>query len=284
MTEILDRLALELPGLSPKLAIAARYALDHPEEIALNSMRSVATSCNIATPTMLRLARHVGFDSYEEFKAQFQRGLVKQSFGSRASALRHTHKAKGDDAIIEQLFDTALENISTTAQNLDLSELQKIAKIMRRAQSNYILGSGSMYWVAALLQSTGCMALPSLRTLTAGNAPYVETLCDISDKDTVLALALSPYTRSTIDAIKMAKSRGATIIAITDKRSSPLLEFASHYILAQATSSHYYPSIISVLAVIEALLALIVANADRDMAKRIKEVELLRRNSEAYQF
>jgi hypothetical protein len=31
-------------------------------------------------------------------------------------------------------------------------------------------------------------------------------------------------------------------------------------------------------------MVLIVANADRDMAKRVKEIEVLRRSSEAYQF
>ncbi len=283
MTEIIKRLTLELPSLPPKMAKAARFALDEPEKIAFKSMRSVATSCEITTPTMLRLARHMGFENYEKFKEQFQQSFVQQSFSTRAGALRSTNSKKGGEAVIENLFSTTLENVSKTIDKLDLHNLQQMAKMMCEAKTNYILGSGSMHWVASILQSTGRMAMPNLCVPGSGNTPFIEIIGKFDQEDLILALAISPYAKSTIDIVRLAHSKGIPVIVITDKPSSPLLEFASYYVLAQTDSPHYYPSIVSILALIEALLALIVASHDQELVDRIEEIEKLRDECGAYQ-
>lgn len=77
-TKLLADALLELPT---KLAKAARYALDNPNRIALDSMRTVSASCGVTSPTMLRLARKVGYENYEEFRADFQHQLLERGFG-----------------------------------------------------------------------------------------------------------------------------------------------------------------------------------------------------------
>jgi len=57
MSRINQKLTDALPGLPNKLARATRYALDNPDRIAFDSMRTVASACDVASPTMLRLAR-----------------------------------------------------------------------------------------------------------------------------------------------------------------------------------------------------------------------------------
>ena len=84
---ILHKLRNTLPDLPKKLALAARYALDHPDQVALNSMRSIATEVGVTSTTMLRLARQLGYESYDDFRASFQSELVRGVFGTRADAL-----------------------------------------------------------------------------------------------------------------------------------------------------------------------------------------------------
>jgi len=48
---ILDRIEAEYDDYSPKLRLAARYVLDHADEVGLNSMRRVAADAGVPSAT-----------------------------------------------------------------------------------------------------------------------------------------------------------------------------------------------------------------------------------------
>ncbi len=56
----------------PKLRQAARYAIDNPKDIALQSMRAVAQRAGVQAGVMLRLARQLGFENYDAFRACYR--------------------------------------------------------------------------------------------------------------------------------------------------------------------------------------------------------------------
>ncbi len=282
LTEILNRLSAALPELPSKLSLAARFALDHPERIALTSMRGAAGECGVASPTMLRLARLMGFESYTGFKAAFQRALLRDGFGARAGALRDTGEAEGHASLVKTIGAAAAVNVERSFQALDQGALTEMADAIVSAATTYVVAAGSLHWVAAMMQATGRMAVPGLRVPRAGEASVIETIGAIGPDDRFLALGIAPYARSTVEALRFVKERRAKIMVITDRRSSPLLECADTWLLAETESPHYYPSIVAVVAVIEALLATIVARSDRKTLDRIKEIERLRERSGAY--
>jgi DNA-binding MurR/RpiR family transcriptional regulator len=280
MLKINKQLTKALPSLPRKLAKAARYALDHPDRIAFDSMRTVATACDVASPTMLRLARALEYENYESFRAEFQQRFVSQAFGDRASALRDSAGMGHDDHLSQKIAQAATQNIAQTMQMLDLATIEAFAKSVQQSDRTFILGSGSMHWVAALMESTGQMAFPGLRTDHSGSATMIETIASVTRQDTVLALAFSPYARETVEAAAYAKAQNATVFVVTDKASSPLIEHADHVFFAPTQSPHYYPSVVSTIVVIEILLSATVAASDT--LDRIKLTEQLRNASGAY--
>ena len=109
--DVIQRLRQEIPALPKKLAMAARYAVDQPERIALNSMRSSAKSVGVTSTTMLRLARQLGYDSYEDFRASFQTQLVSTGFGFRASALHDRGHDPEAGSLPEQFLGSSQKNL-----------------------------------------------------------------------------------------------------------------------------------------------------------------------------
>ncbi|MEH6360847.1 MAG: hypothetical protein V7761_08955, partial [Amylibacter sp.] len=134
MHDISKRLTMALPKLPKKLVIAARYALDHPERIALDSMRTVATACNVASPTMLRLARALEYESYEGFRAEFQENLVAQGFGTRADALKNAATLGEGDHLTQKMAQAADKNILQTIQFLDTSAVEDFAQSVKQSR------------------------------------------------------------------------------------------------------------------------------------------------------
>ncbi len=280
MSKVDQKLTRALPTLPKKLGRAARYALDNPDRIAFDSMRTVATACDVASPTMLRLARALDYESYDSFRSEFQQKFVTPGFGNRAVALRSGTGSQMEDHIAKNIANAATQNIALTLKHMDFSAVEAFTASVQDSKRTFILGSGSMHWMAALMESTGQMAIPGLRTDHSGSATMIETIASITEQDTALVLAFAPYAKETVVAAAYASKKNAKVFALTDKPSSPLVEHADHVFFAPIDSPHYYPSVISTILMIEVLLSATVAASDA--LDRIKQTELVRNASGAY--
>src|SRR3954452_4896998 len=83
-------------ALSGQLRLAARHLLDHPDDVALGSMRELAHQAGLPPVTFVRLARALGFADFSELRALFQNQLRESGertrFSGRARVLqRRSH-------------------------------------------------------------------------------------------------------------------------------------------------------------------------------------------------
>ena len=278
----LEQLRKELPNLPKKLAQAARYALDCPDKIALQSMRVSAAEVGVTSTTMLRLARHIGFDSYEAFRSAFQDQLVSQGFGARAGALQQDALQNGEGTLSGRILAQASQNIAQASMALDPKQLSRVAKLMRDAPSCYLVGSGSLFWLASMMKNTGSMVLPGLRLVGAEFAVAAETMGRLSTRDMVIGFSINPCAIRTIDALEYARSQGATTVALTDRPSAPSAAHADFVFCGKTDSQHYYPSTIALAALAETLLATVVAEGDGSEIAQIETYEQLRKSGGGY--
>lgn len=279
---ILQTLRDALPKLPKKLALAARYALDHPDQMALNSMRSNAASVGVTSTTMLRLARQLGFEGYEDFKSGFQNELIRDGFGARADALHQKRSNDGQQAVGETILLAAETNIREARKTLKQSDLDSLADLMRLAPNVYLIGSGSLFWLASMMRNTGNMVLPNLRLIGAEYSVASEAMGILNSDDVVICFGMNPIAQRTVDAIRFAEKSGAYSVAITDRPSSPLADGARFAFFSDTASPHYYPSPAPLMVMVEAILATVMAKGgDRELS-RIQEFETMRKDSGRY--
>lgn len=282
MNSIIDKVSSALPTMSPKLAKAARYAINKPDAIALQSMRGIASEIGVAAPTMQRLALHLGFDAYDRFREAFQDELVRTGFGNRASALRIAPADSEHDGLLHRIGDAAQRNIAKAIGGCDEKTLNLVARRICEAETTYVVGSGAVNALAEVMVRSGGIVLPGLRLAEGAAATIVESICTVTKKDAIVLLGISPYAKRSLEAAEYARARGATIITLTDQRSSPMNDLAHFTLFAPAKSPHYYPSLISLLMLIEAVLAAVVANSDAATIERIRFFETVRKESGGY--
>jgi len=280
--DILEKLKIEIPNLPKKLAISALYALDNPDRIALDSMRASAAMANVTPTTMLRLARQLGFASYDDFKLGFQNQLLTTGFSARAGELRKKNQGDETESLAEQIRKASIANIDMALSDTNLESLPSIVSALRDARNCYLVGSGSLFWIANIMKTTGSMVLPSLKLVGSEFAVAAEGMSQIGPDDVAICFGINPYAKRTLDALRYVEGKGALTIAFTDKQSSPLAQIADYTLYANTQSPHYYPSTLSLIALVETLLASIVAQGGENELRQLREFERHRKASASY--
>ena len=282
MQEILDRLPALMPDLSPHMGRVARCVLDNPSEVAVSSMRALASKARVTPPTMVRFARHLGFRSYESFRAVFQESITGGRFRQKATSLQELSKRSGMAGVVKRMVETTNDNINRSFGAIDLDQLNRAADLLARAPACYVMGVGALHWMSAYLQYLGRAVIPSMRVPRANGNSLIEGIVAAGTGDVVLIMSVSPYAKQTVGAARFARTRGAKIIAITDSHGSPLALVADIVFVVGAETPQFYPSMVGVAALIEMIIALIVSKDNSKTLQRIAMIDKLRRKENAY--
>ena len=275
---LIAQMQTELASLSPRIRVAARYLLDNPSEIAISSMRQVASAAEVPPNTLVRLAQALGFDGYEEFRQPFREAMRRggDTIPDRARSLQHLSRAGSQGELFRQLAETALSNVETLFSTTSPLDLKRAAGMLIKARTAYVLGMGSCYSSMHGFYYVGRMAIPNLVFTPQQSSMPRDDLLRIGRKDVLFAATYRPYRRETVEATQFAKAKGAKLISLTDSRASPIAADADLLLLAPTTTPQFFPSMLAMIAMLESLLAFIVAETDTDAVASIEEVHRTR--------
>jgi len=272
-TDVQARIEARFADLGPRLKQAARYVLDHPEDVALHSLRSLAARAEVAPATLSRLARAVDCADYEAFRKTFQARLTERSFAARARTLQGA--AAG--GIVQDQARAMIRNLDRFLAGDAQGAVDAAAEDLLAADSVLVIGMLSSFSLAVYAQYVAGMALPNWSLLRIQGGSLADRLYDLSAGDAVLAFSSAPYARATVLACREARARGARVIAVTDRRSSPLARLADVPLVAGAGSPSFFPSVGAQFAVLEGLLATLLRKAGAPALDKLQAVERKRR-------
>jgi DNA-binding MurR/RpiR family transcriptional regulator len=282
--DLLDRMADQLHAMSPQLQQAARYIVDHPMEVGVNSMRKLAELAGVTPNTLTRLARAVGFESFEHFRNLF-RDAVRQHtrrIPDRARWLQSIGVGSRHALIVSQMASAMLLNVEQLYSNLDTDQLEAAARRIIAARVAYVVGVRGAYSLAHNFHYVARMALPNLQLVPRQASTPLDDIIGIGPEDLVLAIALAPYARQTVEAVRFARERGAAVVAVTDSRGSPLAAGADHALISPSGTPQFFNSIVGAAAVLETLMAMLVALGDDRMLASIRLYDRIRHERKAY--
>lgn len=277
-----DIIAGRYRDLSGKLREAADVVLAHQVDIATRSLRSVSAATGVSPATMSRLARALGFDSYEAMR-ELTRAAVERRIGGisdRALRLRSDHE--GHATILERQAAACIANINEL-QAINPKDKIDAAVTRLLAARNVILfgafgAAGSVEYLAYLASYFASnWMLAGRRGASLGAA-----LAGIGRDDVLFVVTKAPYARRAVIATETARSLGATTIVITDSHTCPALKGADIGFVVPSDSPQFFSSYAATMVLIEALIATYVARSSDDTMARIKDVT--DRNSQLGEF
>jgi DNA-binding MurR/RpiR family transcriptional regulator len=209
---------------------------------------------------MLRLARELGFDSYEAFRAVYLSWLSssEMTFVTRAKSLRKRRVSDGQEKLFADMYDTEVVSLDRTLGAANATAFEAAKKVLTAARRFYVLGLRSLF-PAAYYLDYACRLFSDKSVLVAGVGGAVgDELRRASSKDALVVFSFEPYARLTVDAVQYAAERHVKIIAITDSVVSPIVDGASVVLLAPNAGPALVPSILPAMAAAQALASLMV--------------------------
>ncbi|WP_420640164.1 MurR/RpiR family transcriptional regulator [Candidatus Poriferisocius sp.] len=280
---ILQALTNALADLSPQVRQAATYVLNHPGEVAVTSMRGLAQAAGVKPNTLVRMARAVGFEGYEDFRAPFQQQAADgaPSFPDRARFLRSINEGGRHGALLADMAAAGLGNVEALFADVQTAELKAAADLIDAARLTNVLGVGTAKPLAENFAYVATMAVDNVTAIpTIGLA--IDDVARMRPDDVLVAMTFSPYRVEIIDAVRLATERGIPVISVSDSWASPILAPATHAFVVPTDSPLPFSSSIAAVALLEVLLAFVMADAPADVVGAIDAFHANRRAAGIY--
>ena len=269
---ILERLAGELSDLTPEARKAATYVLENPRDVGVSTVREIAEAANVKPNTVVRMARQVGFEGYEDFRAPFRDAIRSGAadFPDRARWLQDISKSGDLGGLYADMVRDVIANIEETFAGIPTEDLKSAASAIWNARRVFTLGVGVNNSVARNFTYLASTGMTEFHAIPRPGSTPVDDLAWADEQDVLIAITCHPYRTEVIDAIKLARLQGLTVIGISDSPASPVILNAQHGFVVAADTPQFFPSSVSTIALLETLLSFVIAVSSDEIVERVE--------------
>ncbi len=273
--DILVRIRGALPALRPAERRVAEAILTDPAAAAELSISALARQCSTSESTVMRLCRSLGLERFPELRLALARAASRDEarFGDGAEISGDISPNDSLADVVRKIGFSDARAIEDTTSTLDIEALSQAATAVNKARRIDIYGIGASGFVCQdlhqKLHRIGLLAF-------AWPDPHaaLTSAALLTDQDVALGISHTGTTIDTIDPLRLAASRGATTIAITNFVSSPITEHAGLVLTTAARETTFRSgataSRIAQLAVVDCLF---VAVAQQSYERTMRALE-----------
>ncbi|WP_417247102.1 MurR/RpiR family transcriptional regulator [Celeribacter sp.] len=269
-----QRLAEHYAELSPRLREAGDYLVENPLDVATRSLRSVATEARIAPATFSRLARALGFETFETLRdaVRAQLALKVSTFATRAKDLREA-PAGAPEGILMRSLERTQSNLEELVRGLNPVELAKLVDVLHEARRVLIVGALGSTGIAEYAGYMANFLGEKWRLAGRMGSSYGSALSEMDKQDAMIVITMSPSARVAVNAAEIARRQGVHVAVITDSYACPALRHANSSFIITGESPNFFNTYTTTVFFLEMLMAMLAQKAGPDVVERISEIE-----------
>jgi DNA-binding MurR/RpiR family transcriptional regulator len=266
----------KLDSLSPAERRLARVLLASYPIAGLESVARFAERAGVSPPTVTRFITKLGFRGYPEFQESL-RHEVQARLSSPLARYRDEPERTGTDWMLSDSLEAATDNLKSTLALLshrDVNEaVSVLADVRRRIM---VLGGRVTAPLARYLAGQLHLLRPGIGLVDAERSAPAQQLIDMRKTDVLIVFDYRRYQPDTIEAARVAASRGCNVILFTDPWLSPASAFSRQVLVTSVDTVGPFDSLVGATAVIEALIAAVLRRLGARAESRMQSLERLR--------
>jgi DNA-binding MurR/RpiR family transcriptional regulator len=216
-------------SLSKGLQRIARYVLDHPNQVGIETVGLIAERSGVQPSAVVRFAQAFGYDGASQMQRLFRDGLLSShsglSYDERVRNFSRTLEERGTDgarALLSEFIEGNVLAAQSVAQTVSQADVTAAVKLIQSAETVYVMGFRRSFPVASYLayslQQTGKRTV----FLSGVGGMVTQQVRSATERDLLIAVSYPPYAQETVEVVEHAVARSMKLIAITDTPVSPI--------------------------------------------------------------
>lgn len=241
----------------------------------LQSITKLAVAAGVSTPTVIRMARKLGFDGFpalqdalrEEVAAQIKKPISKRDGWVVDEGAEHP---------LMRFAQVVWANMRHTLERTDTALFDRAAAILAdTARPLYVVGGRITRSNADYLYNHMQIIRPNVTMLGNSANVWPQYLLDMDQSSVLVIFDIRRYEAHLEKLAQIASERGVTVILFTDQWGSPIGRVADLTFngLVEAPSS--WDSTIALQLIVEALIAEVQGARWEESKERIEELEAM---------
>lgn len=266
--QLLDR----YDGFSKRLKQVARYVLDEPSEIALETLAVIAERCGVQPSAIVRFAQSFGFSGASQMQRLFRDSLLSANaaigYGERVRQFSDSvSKTAAGDGLLAEFVDgniLALQNLSETISEQDM---RKAVDLIAKAEVVHVAGFRRAFPISAYLayslQQLG-KHVQFIDGVGGFSRPQANT---IGPRDLLIAVSYRPYAPETIELAEVTVRNKGKVLSISDSRVSPIAKLATIALQVHDSEVRNFRSLAASMCLAQAVAIGFAFEAERGKAR-----------------
>lgn len=266
-----------LASLNPTERLIAEYVLEDPERILSSSISEVREGSGASVGSIVGFCRGLGLKGFAEFKISLARELAQGGFPGVGPDADNGQ----NDSLFEKVFRFHAKSLGTTLQINNQETFRQAALALDRGKRIEIFSTGISFSVAYLIScKLRLIGLPAYAQFDSHMQVIAAT--QLTKSDVAFGISCSGSTQETVNCLKIAQSKGARTICLTNSMKSPITLFSDLALFATPGEIKYFQaplaSRITQLAIIDALFVFLAQKHKDRTAIRLRDAgeELLK--------
>ena len=271
MESVLHKIRFLYDVMGPGEKRVADYIIQNTQSILSLSINDLADRCGSGDATVVRFSRRLGFSGYQAMKI----GIAAE-FGSTSSIDSSISKEDSCFAIYRKRMTDIALSLQNTESVLSPLQLERAAKAIMQAGRVVVFGLGNS---APIAQDAAHKFLRLGLDAQACCDNHLQAILasHLSPDAVAVAISHSGSSKDVVEALRLARSCGATTVAVTNAGQSPLLAAADIHLFTKSEETNRsilaMSSRIAQLTILDSIYTYIVVNMDRDSVSAIHKTE-----------
>jgi DNA-binding MurR/RpiR family transcriptional regulator len=255
----------------------AQYIVDHLDEVAFQTAEELARRANTSSSTVVRFSQALGFEGFpelqssarEEYRRRVAGGQVAGAPGGSTEPLFSLDQSEFETAIAADHV-----NVEETARKVSRSEVEAAIDAIVSAERVLIAGTDQMAFFASYLRHLLMLLDLRAEIVASPSQEALSRLGRIDDQTLVIGLSAGRPHPLVVRAMKLARHRKASTVAVTDATLSEVAKLAQIRLYYSSNSPAYVRSHTALLSIIQALAYGVYSRDAAQYADRIKAFRL----------
>lgn len=246
-------------------------------QIAFANLAEISARNGVSKATVTRFVRRLGYENFHVFIRSL-RQEVAQNFDSPKE--RHAHEVPSPTPVrhLKNTFESAANDLQRTLAQTDEATFARVLALLADPNRPLYLmtvasGQGILRYFYTLMK----FSRKNLHMLGGDTSTLGHEIMDIDENAVLFAQAIDRHAMATLAVLKYFHQQGCQTILLTNRHSSPLLQYAHHTLFVHTEGQRTFKSRCSALVMLEAILAGVTEQRKEDFDKRYGVMDLLTR-------